>query len=94
MNQKLSEKDSGQENWSNDGEFVYCKHDDCNFFMRYKGQKRRFLCRFYPDRVELKCDSCGEKSTYKFKKDVVQKSIDENKYVTLQSLIADWEKTK
>jgi uncharacterized UBP type Zn finger protein len=52
------------------------------------------LARFYPDRVEFKCDSCKQKSSFKFSKEVVQKSIDEHKYVTLQSLIEDWDKTK
>ena len=88
----MTEKVSDQENWSSEGEFVMCKHDDCFYFIRHKGQRRRLLARFYPDRVEFKCDSCKQKSSFKFNKEIVKKSIDEHKYVTLESLIKDWEK--
>jgi hypothetical protein len=94
MNQKPPEKDLDQESWSSDGEFVTCKHNDCFYYVRHKGQRRRLLARFYPDRVEFKCDSCKQKSTYRFTKELVQKSIDESKFVPLNSLIADWEKEK
>jgi uncharacterized UBP type Zn finger protein len=94
MSQKLLEKDLAPEGWSNDGEFVHCKHDDCHYYNRHKGQRRRLLARFYPDRVEFKCDSCGQKSSYKFTKELVQKSIDEHRYVSLNSLIKEWETVK
>ena len=94
MSQKTEEKGLDSENWAENGEFVTCKHSDCHYFIRHKGQRSRLLARFYPDRVEFKCDSCGQKSSYKFKKDIIKKSIDENKFVSLNSLIEEWDNTK
>lgn len=92
---KQSEKGLVQENWSPDGEWIYCKHNDCPFYVRRRGKKRRLLARFYPDRVQFKCDSCGQISTFKFdKKANFKTNIDEPKWVKLESLIEEWEKAK
>ena len=89
---KASEKASDPENWSNDGEFVCCRQDDCHFFLRKKGKKRRLLCRIFPDKVQLKCDSCGQISTFFFDKSKNYKDkIDEPSWIPLSSLIAEWE---
>lgn len=87
------EKDSAQENWSKDGEWALCRHDDCHYYIRMKGKKRRILCRIFDDRIEFKCDSCGQKSTYKFVKPQEKKTkVDEKTWIPLESMIAEWEK--
>ena len=87
------EKDLVQENWSKDGEWAVCRHDDCHYFKRKHGKKRRILCRIFDNRIEFKCDSCGGKNTYKFVKEIRDKSkIDENTWIPLESMIAEWEK--
>lgn len=85
------EKDSAQGNWSSEGEWLLCKHNDCHYHIRNKGRKRRILARIYNDRVELKCDSCGQKSTFKFTKDA---NLDEQKWMPLESMIEDWESAR
>lgn len=80
-------EDSAHENWSSDGEFAYCKHDDCHFFVRKRGEKRRILCRIFPDRVQLKCDSCGNISTFKFEKNA---KVDEKEWIPLESMLESW----
>ena len=88
MSQRPAEKGLDQENWSNDGEFVHCKQNDCHFYKRKRGEKRRLLCRFFPDRIEFKCDSCRQKSTFYFEKsknfDAV---VDKNVWIPLKSLL-------
>lgn len=95
---KPLEKDSGQENWHSEGQFVTCRHDDCHYYIRQRSKhkdKRRLLARFYPDRVEFKCDSCGQKSTYYFDKSKQPNGkVDEPKWIPLESLIKEWESNK
>jgi len=82
------------ENWSEDGDWALCKHGDCHYFIRKRGEKRRILCQIFPDRVRLKCDSCGQISTFYFeKKKMSKKQVDEPEWVPLSSMIESWEKT-
>lgn len=95
MNQKQQEKGSDLENWSSDGEFTYCRHNDCHFYMRKRGVKRRILCRIFNDRVELKCDSCGQISTFRFDKNSnFNTKVDESQWIPLESMIKEWEEAK
>lgn len=84
--------DSGQENWSEKGEFARCRHNDCFFFLRKKGEKRMILCRIFKDRVQLKCDSCSQISTFFFDKlKNFHEKVDEPKWIPLSSMIDEWE---
>ena len=94
---KQSVKDSAPENWSEDGNWATCSHNDCHFFKRKKGEKRRLLARIYPDRVVLRCDSCKEKTTYFFDKSRQYKDMtdeEKNKWIPLKSLLdlKEWDK--
>lgn len=90
MNRKRKEKDLDPENWSHEGEFVYCRHDDCHFYKRHQGKKRRLLARFFQDGVQFKCDSCGNKSTYKFIKETKNKSL-EGEWKPLEKMFEEWD---
>jgi hypothetical protein len=87
------EKDLAQENWSRGGEFSLCSHNDCHYYIRNHGKKRRKLAIMYPDRVVHKCDSCKQKTTVRFKKPIENKTkVDDGPLVPLSSLIKEWDK--
>jgi len=89
------EKDSDHENWSKGGEFAHCKHDDCHYFLRNHGKKRRQLAIMYPEKVVYKCDSCKQKSTFKYKKQKDTKAkVDDAPIPPLKSLIEQWDKSE
>jgi len=91
----MTEKVLDQDNWSNEGEWLYCKHSDCHYFIRKKGQQKRLLARIFPDKIQFKCDSCGQKSSYYFEKPLnLAKSDSKNEpeWKPLKFMIDEWEK--